>query len=114
MYDAEYSMQYLFFPVKSRFTFNGSAAGRSKMLEEAGNEVIRRDLELHRLWPGFGTKQHSTFATGQFVIGKSSTEEGKKTGSDFHCAIGNNWFIQVRIGLHQYSAVVHFTLLYDL
>ena len=96
MYDSDHSVQYLFFPVKSRFTFNGSAAGRNQMLEDAGNDIIKRDLELHRIWPGFGSKRHTTFATGQFVIGKSIAEPGRKTtGSDFHCAIGNNWFIQV-------------------
>lgn len=31
----------------------------------------------------------------QFIIGKSTKEKTKfTTGSDWHCAIGNNWFIQ--------------------
>lgn len=36
------------------------------------------------------------FVGAQFVIGKSPTDPSVLvTGSDFHCAGGNNWFIQV-------------------
>ena len=90
----EKSKEYLFFPVKSRFTFNGSAAGRDQQLQEAVNKVCDADLNLDLIWPGFGKKQHSTFAGSQFVIGKSAPDfTNETTGSDWHCAIGNNWFI---------------------
>jgi hypothetical protein len=98
MYNSEYSLQYLFFPVKSRFTFNGSEAGSLEELHAKCNEITLRDLELHRIWPGFGTKAHTSFFGSQFVIGKSAEGGGlnkNTTGSDWHCAIGNNWFIEV-------------------
>lgn len=35
-------------------------------------------------------------AGAQYVIGKSTEDKSKATtGSDWHCAMGNNWFIQV-------------------
>ncbi len=97
MYDSEYSTKYLFFPVKSRFTFPGAEAGASEKLAEACNRVVKEDLDLQRIKPGFATKSHSAFAGAQFVIGKSIKEYDPKltTGSDFHCALGANWFIQV-------------------
>ena len=97
MYDSEYSTKYLFFPVKSRFTFPGSEAGAAEKLDAASNKIIKDDLDLQRIYPGFGTEAHKAYAGGQFVIGKSIKEYDKKltTGSDFHCALGNNWFIQV-------------------
>lgn len=89
-----HSKEYLFFPVKSRFTFNGSEAGSVQKLQDAVDEVCAEDLNFDLIWPGFGSKQHTTFAGSQFVIGKSTVEVGNRTtGSDWHCAIGNNWFI---------------------
>lgn len=89
-----YSKEYLFFPVKSRFTFNGSEAGSVAKLQQAVDEVCAEDFNFDLIWPGFGSKTHTTFAGAQFVIGKSTTEfTNKTTGSDWHCAIGNNWFI---------------------
>lgn len=88
------SKEYLFFPVKSRFTFNGSEAGSAQKLQEAVDDVCNRDLNFDLIWPGFGQKHHSTFAGSQFVIGKSTADfTNETTGSDWHCAIGNNWFI---------------------
>ncbi len=87
-----YSKEYLFFPVKSRFTFNGSEAGRAAQLQEACDQLCVEDLELDRIWRGFASKRHSTFAGSQFVIGKSTdTFTNISTGSDWHCAAGNNW-----------------------
>ena len=87
-----YTRQYLFFPVKSRFTFNGSDAGRAAALQEACDKLCIEDLDLDRIWRGFGTKSHTTFVGSQFVIGKSTdTFTNKSTGSDWHCAAGNNW-----------------------
>jgi hypothetical protein len=88
------SKEYLFFPVKSRFTFNGSEAGSAQKLQQAVDDVCQEDLNLDLIWPGFGKKHHTTFAGSQFVIGKSTAEfTNETTGSDWHCAIGNNWFI---------------------
>ena len=97
IYDADHTRQYIFFPVKSRFTFNGSDAGSAAALEERVNEVVKADLDLNKLWPGFGSTNHSSFAGAQFVIGKTnpSIAGGKFTGSNWHCAPGNNYFIQV-------------------
>lgn len=96
MYHKDYSKEYLFFPVRSRFTFNGSAEGRAEDLQEAVDELCRVDLDYDRLWKGFGTKSHTSFQFAQFVIGKSTNDfTNKSTGSDWHCAGGNNWFIQV-------------------
>lgn len=92
----EYAKEYLFFPVKSRFTFNGSDEGSDAHLQEAVNELCHDDIELDRIWPGFGTKKHKIFIASQIIIGKSTKEIGSQSiGSDWHCAGGNNWFIQV-------------------
>jgi hypothetical protein len=90
------SKEYLFFPVKSRFTFNGSDEGAFKLLQDKVDQVCAEDLDFNLIWPGFGSKRHKSFAGSQFVIGKSTTEmTNETTGSDWHCAIGNNWFILV-------------------
>lgn len=95
MHKSNHSTEYLFFPVKSRFSFNGSDAGSAASLQSSVDDLCRKDLDLDRIWSGFGSKRHSTFMGSQFVIGKSTSEWGKNTtGSDWHCAIGNNWFIQ--------------------
>lgn len=95
MWESESSGQYLFFPVKSRFTFNGSTSGTSVSLQQVIDDLVQQDLDLNRIWPGFGSASHSTYHSAQFVIGKSLPQSsGKATGSDWHCAIGNNWFVQ--------------------
>ena len=91
----ENSKLYIFFPVKSRFNFNGSDVGSIEALQEAVNDVVLKDLELERIWPGFGTKAHSTFFGSQIIIGQGSDDDEQTTGTGWHCAIGNNWFIQV-------------------
>lgn len=92
MLQSSYSKQYIFFPVKSRFTFNGSEEGSSERLQEATNELCYHDLSLDRIRPGFGSKQHSNFLACQLIIGKSTPDITKKSiGSDWHCAGGNNW-----------------------
>lgn len=42
MFDSNYSTKYLFFPVKSRFTFNGSEAGAAERLNAAGNALAKQ------------------------------------------------------------------------
>jgi hypothetical protein len=98
MYHKEYSTEYLFFPVKSRFTFNGSAEGNTNALQDKCDEICRKDLDFDRFWRGFGNKtHHPTYTASQFVIGKSISQFGSNisTGSDWHCAGGNNYFVQV-------------------
>jgi hypothetical protein len=56
----------LFFPVKSRFTFNGSDAGSAATLQEKVDEICLRDLDLNRLWKGFGSKSHKTYKVFYF------------------------------------------------
>jgi hypothetical protein len=90
------SMMYLFFPVKSRFNFNHSDLGAMEELQAAVDKIMLDDLEINkRIWNGFGTKAHSTYFGGQFVIGRGQKEVKDTTGTGWHCAAGNNWFAQV-------------------
>ena len=76
--------------------FNGSTAS-TEDLQKLVDSIISADVELDRIFPGFGSATHKTYNGGQFVIGRSSVSHGKEsTGSDWHCAPGNNYFIQVR------------------
>lgn len=107
------SKAYLFFPVKSRFTLNGSTIGRSEGLQAAVNELVLQDLDLARIWPGFGTKAHAAYYGGQLIIGKGTGhDQADTTGTGWHCAAGNNWFAQVIGGKRwsfmdpQYSALM--------
>jgi len=101
----EDSMKYLFFPVKSRGNYEGSEAGAFDNLIKDTDELIRSDLDLEsKLWHGFGNdKVHKTYYGGQMIAGrghkdKSGNNNGRgknTTGTHWHCAIGNNWFVQV-------------------
>ena len=96
VYDAEHSKSYLFFPAKSRLTFKGLVQDAGELLEKRGNAIVQRDLDLQKIRPGFATPSDKGFISAQFVIGKTSADPSvSPTGSDFHCAAGNNWFIQV-------------------
>lgn len=96
------SKAYLFFPVKSRFNFNGSDLGSLEALQKEVDDIVLHDLELHRIWNGFGTKAHSTYFGGQIIIGKGSDDDAQTTGTGWHCAAGNNWFAQVVGGKRWY------------
>jgi hypothetical protein len=89
------SKKYLFFPVQSRENFNHSNVGTNAALKEKINDVIREDLDLDRIWKGFGGPSHSSFYGGQLVVGRGSNDSDATTGTGWHCAIGNNWFAQV-------------------
>jgi hypothetical protein len=91
----EKSKKYLFFPVNSRENFNHSEAGKAAALREKLNEVVLNDLELHRIWPGFGTSIHQNYFGAQVVIGRGTADTEESTGTGWHCAAGNNWFAQV-------------------
>lgn len=93
----ENSKMYIFFPVKSRFNFNGSDVGSMEALQEAVNDVVLNDLELSRIWKGFGTKAHKTYFGSQIIVGQGTDDDETTTGTGWHCAAGNNWFIQVSL-----------------
>jgi hypothetical protein len=89
----EESLDYLFFPQLSRDT---NMSFNEEILENV-DRTVQEDLKLDKLiWNGFGTKIHSTFYGSQLIIGRGKdidTEE--TTGTGWHCAIANNYFIQV-------------------
>jgi len=89
------SKKYIFFPVKSRFNFNGSAAGSHEAIQARVNELALTDLELHRIWPGFGTPYHKKYVGAQLIFGRGANSSDETTGTGWHCAGGNNYFIQV-------------------
>lgn len=92
----EKSKLYLFFPVKSRFSFNHSELGALEVLQDEINDVVHQDLDLDRIWKGFGKKStHKTFYGSQLIIGRGTNSTKTTTGTGWHCAAGNNWFIQV-------------------
>lgn len=65
------------------------------MKNDQVDEVCVRDLELHRLWRGFGTASHKTYVGAQIIIGRGTNDTDETTGTGWHCAAGNNWFAQV-------------------
>jgi hypothetical protein len=89
------SKKYLFFPVESRANFNHSSTGSAQELRRRVNEVVREDLDLDRIWKGFGGPNHKTFYGAQLVVGRGSNDSEVTTGTGWHCAPGNNWFAQV-------------------
>jgi len=92
----EESKMYLFFPVESRTNFNGSDSGQSAKLKKAVNDLVWEDLELGtRIWNGFGTPNHQGFHGSQLIIGRGTNDSEATTGTGWHCAAGNNWFVQV-------------------
>ena len=94
----EKSPYYLFFPVMSREHMSGSGAGKLQRLREETNKVIKEDLELFRIFQGFGEKNHSIYVGGQLILGRGQDDSeagARTTGTGWHCAPGNNWFAQV-------------------
>lgn len=91
------STLYLFFPVQSRFNFNASSpeVAAQKELKESINQIMIDDLHIDQtLWKGFGTKQHKTYFGSQIIAGRGKNNT-ITTGTGWHCAMGNNWFVQV-------------------
>mmetsp|Transcript_42905 Transcript_42905/g.93277 ORF Transcript_42905/g.93277 Transcript_42905/m.93277 type:complete len:368 (+) Transcript_42905:41-1144(+) len=92
----EDSKMYLFFPVQSRFNFNGSEQGQMEKLKTAVNDLVVEDLQLgERIWKGFGGPNHQNYYGAQLIIGRGSNDTDATTGTGWHCAAGNNWFVQV-------------------
>lgn len=89
------SKRYLFFPVQSREHFDATEFSTDS-LADAVNDVVKTDLELDpRLWPTFGSDRHKTFHGTQLIVGYGSATPNTTTGTGWHCAAGNNYFIQV-------------------
>ena len=91
------SKKYLFFPIKSRFTFVGADEGSMEKLVEKINKLVHDDFELSdRIWNGFGTDDvtHKNFFGSQLIMGRGSNSTATTTGTGWHCAPGNNWFAQ--------------------
>lgn len=92
----EDSKMYLFFPVQSRTNFNGSDLGVAERLKKAVNDLVVEDLELgKRIWHGFGGENHKNYFGAQLIIGRGTNDTEATTGTGWHCAVGNNWFVQV-------------------
>lgn len=90
------SKKYLFFPTKARTYLYKISKEKYKELENKVNNLILKDLEVNKiLWKDFGTKKHRQFVGSQFIIGRGINDSDQTTGSGWHCAIGNNWFVQV-------------------
>jgi hypothetical protein len=89
----EESEDYLFFPQLSRET---NMSFNVEILENV-DKTVREDLKLDKLiWNGFGTKIHSTFYGSQLIMGRGREVDSEHTtGTGWHCAIANNYFIQV-------------------
>jgi hypothetical protein len=95
IYSDKNSKLYLFFPVKSRNQLTKMGKAEAERLVQNVNTLVAEDLEIHnKIWSGFGTSAHSTFGGSQLVIGRG-TADNTTTGTGWHCAIGNNYFIQV-------------------
>ena len=85
------SLEYLFFPALSR------DKGLSTELLDNVDNTVRGDLELDRIFKGFGTKSHESFAGTQMIIGRGREIDSQETtGTGWHCDIANNYFIQVQ------------------
>lgn len=87
---------YLFFPVVSRYHYNHSDAGSYEKLSAKVNQIVMDDMRINEImWPGFGTHIHKNFFGSQFVIGNGQRNVEESTGTDWHCAPGSNYFVQV-------------------
>jgi hypothetical protein len=91
---------YLFFPHLSRFKYSPEEMLKFQALVKDANDLVSRDLQLEeKLWKGFGTASHSTFKGSQILVGQGKkadfNEQTTSTGTGWHCAIGNNYFVQV-------------------
>merc|ERR1740124_1395050 len=84
---------WLFFPFFSSTKANVAA----NPLNKAVNTLVQDDLDINRIWRGFGNYDtHSSFIGHQFSMGRA--KKGQKKGAttfDWHCEPGSNWFIQV-------------------
>lgn len=88
------STKYLFFPTKTRT--NNYKNGTYELMTKIINKLVLDDLNINKiLWNGFGTQNHKKYIGSQLIIGRGRKNNTITTGTGWHCAIGNNWFIQV-------------------
>lgn len=84
---------WLFFP----FFSSTKAVVAANPLNRAVNELVQDDLDIDRVWKGFGNYDtHGSLVGHQFSMGRA--KQGQKKGTttfDWHCEPGSNWFIQV-------------------
>lgn len=84
---------WLFFP----FFSSTRKVVMSNPLNAAVNKIVQDDLDLDRIWKGFGRYEtHGSLVGHQFSMGRA--KKGQKTGTttfDWHCEPGSNWFVQV-------------------
>lgn len=86
----EDSVHYLFFPKE--------LGGFQDPLRDATDKAIREELEIDRIFKGFAStvpQVHKVFEGAQIIAGRGKNNLDGTTGTDWHCAPGNNWFIQV-------------------
>lgn len=86
----EDSKYYLFFPKE--------LGGFYDELRAATDKAIREELEIDRIFKGFASEiphVHKEFEGAQIIAGRGKNNLDGTTGTDWHCAPGNNWFIQV-------------------
>jgi len=84
---------WLFFPF-----FSTSKKGvMANPLNSAVNKLVQDDLDLSRIWDGFGFyESHSSLVGHQFSMGRAKPGEKKGTTTfDWHCEPGSNWFAQI-------------------
>lgn len=118
----ENTTKYLFFPLLSRFkTSKGEAQSYAQQmksdLKDQVTQLMRDDLDLNRIWPGFAGPEHHKkrgtpgFMGSQFIAGRGKVNG--TSGSNWHCAYGNNWFVQIHGTKHwqfmdqEYSSFMH-------
>lgn len=90
------STKYLFFPTKTRI--NNYENGSYEEMTKIVNKLVLNDLNIDKIiWNGFGTNKHKKYIGSQLIIGRgqNNNTNTNTTGTGWHCAIGNNWFIQV-------------------
>lgn len=68
------------------------------------NTIIQEDLDLDKIWKGFGHYDtHSTMVGHQFSMGRAKpNQKGGTTTLDWHCEPGSNWFVQISGQKHWY------------
>ena len=65
-------------------------------LVKAMNHLVKYDLEVDRIWKGFGAfETHSSMVGHQFSISRKKYGAKSSTTFDWHTEPGSNWFAQV-------------------
>lgn len=93
----EDTKKYLFFPQLARDvpTEYSEDPDTKESLKDVVHDIVTEDLDLQRIFEGFGTKSHRAYLGSQMIAGRGKSNKTTTTGTGWHCAGGNNWFIQV-------------------